>query len=734
MHVKPSTSVTAPTAQLPARVEAPSSKLTFDGVSDKQNGHTGFFAYRLSDDGRIYCRWDPVLPDKPFEVSCSNRLELPVRCFDAKPWQMKCRISRIKGPYQYTYDATSATVTAAVRGDLAGKGFVLRKGKLVEKPVAEAATWHLHDKTGGPKLPKGVRIVEIQVANEIIFARASNDDIYMYNPCLPYRHQVKWRKKNGFYDERELRHSPGSRDWAAGISVQLKPHKRRGLEFVNTWTDVDSYSGSDNYRIAQGITPTIGSLRADGKAIELWDSGLPCDRHRRFLTPQKGGFVALKLAQAATYWVVLGYGTDGKLALYGRPLNYEGIGSCIGMEHSCEPPVNNQQGPPGLVHDLGDAIRPLPGKGWQKIELPNLVGAAAITDLMSAHCTGEGEVTREVRLEGVNAQGEPGVYRKGLDEEDWNFTPSTKAALKGRILPSFIPPRAQEKVSQDFENMTTLTGLEKAEIRNVSLLDFHPFQTQSEPSILRFTLESGAVVDVTFRTSDAWSPFGREDFEDEALCCGAGVPKILVGTLELPEEIITSESAELRAFAEAMLPYNRIGNLFEVIADMDKAEVYTSGHIRHYRNGRGHVVVPPWSVTFARDVAGKTLFESALDDPVLTASFDASPDQLRVMLEANQALEKRILDFSRDVSKNAKRLARRWKRLNFLLKMVQGFSTLTRLKNRPYVSALLDLLPRLVSAHLRAFKMASSTQPEGIERALSQVRTNMRFAKLLLNE
>jgi hypothetical protein len=726
-----------PAKRLVASSYVPTSKLSFYGVSDKKHGHTGYFEYRLDESGRIWCRWDPVLAKKPFAISCSNKVEFPIRAFDAGPGWMKRTFDHIVAPYTYVFDEKSGTVIATPRSDLEGKGFILRNGKLVEVPLEEAQTWHLHDGTGGPKLPKGVSIVEFEVQNELLCARGSDGLMYLYHPGLyRYERNVYWTVKNGFRDAGPVRFPEGLKDWTMGVSTQVKPAQRRSLEFMNPWTDIDSYYGQGNQKIANAATITLGVIKDDGRSLHIWDTGLPYDLHRGFLTPDNGRVQAEKVAQKASTWVIFGYDRNGLPCLFRRLLNYENFGACIGMEHSLDPEACSLA-PEQCVQDVGSAVRPIPMQGWLPIAFPDLHGQALITDAFSVHCTGEGDAARELRFEGRNAAGDAGYYYKGIEDSYWRFRvdanilPVGKRIEVGVANPDKATPFA---VTRDYEAESRWSGLGGAPIANVSLLNFHPYQTQAEASTLRFTLISGAVVDVLFRTADAWSPFARKGFEDSTVGQGAGVPKILVGTFDIPKELFDSPDQEVREFVREHLGrYQHIPNLFEVIADLNAVKIKTSGKVHQYKQGRPNLKLPPCSFVCTRDDTGETLFERLAADLSLQVTPSMSVEQREAVVLRNQELQAQIYEFHSAVRKNAARLSTRWGRVKTLLGVVRASTAVLSMRRLPYVGALVDLLPRLISAHRSAFKSAKGAGlPAGMVRALTQIERNMAESRVAI--
>ncbi|HXW53991.1 MAG TPA: hypothetical protein VEL47_07790, partial [Myxococcota bacterium] len=526
------------------------------------------------------------------------------------------------------------------------------------------------------------------------------------------------------------------RDWALGVSAHAKPPQRRGLDFINPWTDLNSYYGDDANKIAFASTITLGALLEDGRVIRIWDTGLPPDLHRGFITPDHGNFLGEKIAQAGSTWLLFGYEKDGTPGLYYRMYDYEMCGACIGMQHSFDETLV-QDYVASRVHDPGEAVRKIPVAGWEKIDFPKLIGRAVITDRMSIHSCGEGN-EREIRLEGKNPHGSVGYYYKLLSDNSWRFKATSDENVKGSIIRVGTVNREKKNLQPatwNYDADYQLSGLDSMPITNVAILNFHPYQTQAEPSTLRFTLHSKKVVDVLFRTADAWSPFTRTSREDRFVATGASVPKILVGSLDIPPSLYASSDQEISHFVTNYLkPYDRIPNLFEVIADIDGINIATTGVVRHDREGRSKDLLAPWSLSCSRSAILETLFEKQALQPDLVASPDMTADQIKSILEKNIALKDGMLEEHAFFLKSAKKQARRWQAFGSFFSIAKGFIAMASLKQNPYMGAVLDLMPRLIRAHKRAFLGASlkAQVPPGLKRALDRIASNIHIAEALL--
>lgn len=686
------------------------------GVTDKRRGHTGYFEYKLDDQGRIWMRYAPILATKAFEI--------PVTA-PPSAVELKARFERVAGPYTYVYEEARRVIVVTPKPDAVTRGFMLRGGRLVETDRNLAMQWQMHDGSGGPRLPKGVKIEGIQVSGEIIAARGSDGILYLYKPTVPDAElPVKWSSDNGTPFGGALRF-PKARDWAFGLSIGVKPSQRPTLELMNPYTDIDNYyEGADGGKIFYGFTATLGVITDSGREIRYWDTGLPADFQRGFLTPHRGRVVGEKLAQAGSTWLL--YGQDnGKPGLWVKDYDHEMLGSCPGLRYVFDPPKSDK----GRIYDLADAQRYVPLPPWRPIDFPALEGDAILTDRISIHSTGQGNQAREIVIEGKDAAGSPGYYRRLLGDKDWTFVGTGETLAGETITPrqALVPtkPAVHDYPFGKWE------GFRGAPIADVELNDFHPFLTLDEASTLRITLKSGKEVSVLLRTSDAYSPLQHDARDDGAIGKGIGEEKVLTGTLSVPPDVENSPDPEIRAFVRRYLkPYHHIPNLFVVNADRDHVDIRTKGRYRKSDKGFDYGRVPELSISVKRDARGESEYELLASVPALKASAGLSAGSLDEVIANNEALKKALRGDMR--SRRARHLAILIKTLclSAVSKAAFFFMDLFGATKKKYMGPISDIVPRFMEGHLCAHDLHT---PEAYHRAVAIIEKNIRSARAYKN-
>lgn len=683
---------------------------------------SGYFHYALKD-GRIWTRWDPILPQGPVAIRCGEPMtEEGVRSV----------LKDASGPYSFEYESERNQFVATPLPDAAERGFKMVEGRLVPAPAEEAGEWHLHDSLGGPVLPPGEHAVEMQVAGDFIEIRTNTNKMYSYDPTKPA--PVVWKAEAGCPFGGDVQLPEGIRDWTFGEAVAVKP-MRNCLKSMNPFTDIVGYfEDSQGNKGDFGFTATTGVLTGDGREIRYRDTGLPADFARGFLTPHHGRFTGEKLAAAGATWLLYGREPDGRPGLYARMYDYEINGDCPGRHYSYEPSevsVLDRD----KVYSLSDQIQMLPTPGWARIPFPPLTGQAMLTDHLDIRLTGQGNAAREVRLAGRDAEGNPGYYHKGITESEWRFT-QVPGPLQGQPIPVGRPDTAQATpgpVTRDYPRATWGGNLSGAPLRQVELLDFHPFQTQDQASRIRFTLDSGQTVEVLLRTGDGYTPFAVRSQDTGLLGKGAGVPKVLIGTLEVPEEVRSHPDPEVRSFVAGYLErMHHKENQFMLRAESDQVEVSTDWYYRNSDHRFDWEENPKIRLTFQRDDTGQTPHE------LKAASHDLGPapgmtgEELAALVVRNQALEAEITS---EVASRQRHHLLRWMRAKGSEAVVTGLMWLASALNVSgrvkHTGQFTQLMPPLMKTHTRADWQAARTTPPGSLRALQTLRENISRAESL---
>jgi len=604
------------------------------------------------------------------------------------------------------------------------------EGRLVPASAEEAREWHLHDGLGGPVLPPGEHAVEMQVAGDFVEIRTSTNKMYSYDPTKPG--PVVWKAEAGCPFGGDIHLPEGIRDWTFGEAVAVKP-MRNCLKSMNPFTDIVGYfEDTQGNKGDFGFTATTGVLMGNGREVRYRDTGLPADFARGFLTPHHGRFTGEKLAAAGATWLLYGHEPDGAPGLYARMYDYEINGDCPGRHYSYDSSevsaLDNDK-----VYSLSEQIQMLPTPGWARIPFPPLSGQAMLTDHVDIRLTGQGNAAREVRVAGRDASGNAGYYHKGISEAEWSFT-AVPGPLHGEPIPIGRPDPLKATpgpVTRDYPQANWGGDLKDAPLRGAELLDFHPFQTQDQPSRIRFTLDSGRNVKVLFRTGDGYTPYTVRAQDTELLGEAAGVPKVLIGTLELPEEVRTSTDPEVRAFVRGHLErMHHKENQFMLVAESDRVEIFTDWYYRNSDERFDWQENPKIQLTFRRDDAGQTPHELRAASPDLRPDPKMSADELAALVDRNQAMEAEITS---EVASHQRHHLVRWMRAQGSEAVVTGLMWLASALNvsgrLKHTGQFTQLMPPLMRAHTRADWQAARTTPPGARRALQTLRDNISQAR-----
>jgi hypothetical protein len=194
---------------------------------------------------------------------------------------------------------------------------------------------------------------------------------------------------------------------------------------------------------------------------------------------------------------------------------------------------------------------------------------------------------------------------------------------------------------------------------------------------------------------------------------------------------LKSKDPEVQAFVEQYLkPYHQIPNLFEVVADLDGVDIRTTGEVNRDRKKLPPLKLPPCSLTFARDSTGQSHFEKILALPGFVATEGMSQAQLEQVIQNNKALQEHMKLFREQAMARASVLKKRWKRFNAIHLAMRIFTKVAHWRSKPYIGAVLDLMPRLIAVHKRALDQGKdlSLVPPGFARALEQSERNLQKA------
>jgi hypothetical protein len=222
------------------------------------------------------------------------------------------------------------------------------------------------------------------------------------------------------------------------------------------------------------------------------------------------------------------------------------------------------------VVPIMEAMRSLPLPDWREQEpikeaLDDRMKQAAITKNITILQTGEGNAARELRIQGRNGAGQYGYYFKKIFDPSWNFKITNERFSEEIIIKKYLH-EARQGGKLDKTYAGRLTQIFAPPLQ-VELADFYYFNS---PATLRVHIKDKQF-DMKFHTVDQWGMNAQEKGHPELVGNPAGEPKLLQGTLEIPEELLNSNDPGIK---ETIDRYFRRFNLaafaFQVVADDHK--------------------------------------------------------------------------------------------------------------------------------------------------------------------
>ncbi len=440
--------------------------------------------------------------------------------------------------------------------------YALSDGKLWVKPnpltAGARGEWALFEGKGVPfgKKAKSFgaadRLVAFSTEGLMVVALSDKGRLYLWQPTL--FEDTVWQERVGTPLPGPLM-LPPSRDWAFSMSLQVAPKKRR----TPMHDIVSYYEDTAGNKVEFGFTATVYTLDPDGQRIRYWDTGLPPAFYKAFATPERGRFVAERLSASGSTLAVI----DRAGRMFTRMFDYEMNGACPGLRYTFEP---RKQGD-GIL-PLFEAERVLPLEGWRAQPPVPLEGQAELTSNVSLHLTGKGNAARELRVQGRDGAGRLGYHFKALFDAAWQFQPTGEAYDPKLVLARGAPPVGRQ-LAHDYTGTLSQPG---AAPLPVELLGFYAFDT---PATLRVRAGSTSL-ELTLHTFDAWGPTVQQADHPDLVGHALGEPKLLVGTLEVPDALLQSEEPETKRIVDTYFRrLHRMHLAFSLAADDVRVDAWT---------------------------------------------------------------------------------------------------------------------------------------------------------------
>lgn len=379
--------------------------------------------------------------------------------------------------------------------------YQLYEGKIYyKKRGTDRFSWTLFKGTGLPFSEKKdfepvEKIVEIAADADVLYAFSQEGKLYRcYTkkitsyPPFDWVDYFGWPLKIQLYQNESV---ANKKTWAVGSS-------RLDVQYYE-----DTLGNQHNYG-PLGVE-SIPMLCEDGVTIRYCDPACPSDFSHMFKGPENGLFVMENLSESASTFMVIG--KNG--TIYTRLMDFNTVGSDPMLyDYSYKEVYSDLKGDNPLSNTTTWA---LPNEPWKKE--PPLPEGSKSTTLVTIIQNGKGNSARELRVAGINKNGDTGFFYKSIDEENWNFK---VAALE--LAEEYFTEKSEAEYAEPeivFQHYKGGIWHNGKQIENFTCVvdDFH---FAEGPFTLHINSNDFSA-DVEFYFSEIWSPFLRREpgFENE---------------------------------------------------------------------------------------------------------------------------------------------------------------------------------------------------------------------------
>ena len=323
-------------------------------------------------------------------------------------------------------------------------------------------------------------------------------------------------------------------------------------------------AGNAHHYGTMGIA-TLYFLSANGQEIRFADTGLPSDFSHSLLGPERGAFVSVGLSASASTLFVIGDAGE----MYTRLADFDTLGSDpMFFKYTYERKRSALAG-----DDYRSNFTPwaLPSEPWRKQPPIPLSGAAALSRHVTILQTGHGNAARELRVAGRSPGGAPGYYFKAIFAGEWKFAPAPLTIEPADLLAreAVATGRGSRGARLDWAVSGSLwSGGKKVPDLTFAVPDFSIREGSSTLEVAR----GGERVALELHTVDMWTYVKRRNPGFD------GTPKLLHGTVIIPEGVLDRVSPELRGRVKEIFgPLDRSLFALKVEATERYVQIETSG-------------------------------------------------------------------------------------------------------------------------------------------------------------
>ncbi|MDD4003976.1 MAG: hypothetical protein PHW69_02065 [Elusimicrobiaceae bacterium] len=298
--------------------------------------------------------------------------------------------------------------------------------------------------------------------------------------------------------------------WGKPVSATLVVPANRSWAISNIDDEAGGFEDpAGNFKDLMIKVSTLYLLAPDGRHIKYADPWLPPDFGHRIAMPQRGRFVAEAMdASGSTLFIVNKAGQ-----MYTRLADFDTTGADPMFAYS--------------FTKYTPKVIALPGEDWRA--QPEIPGR--ITARITIFTTGRGNAGRELRVEGVDALGRGGYYRKPIFGAGWEFV-RTGAVVKG----PFLGGPAEQGPEIDADYPVYFPGAIRPHLPENCVITFSP---DNDIAYIRVPVGSGTVV---------LPLYIREGFY-----ASRGNRPNLLGSVVVPDPVLQSSDPETAGFVKKYL-------------------------------------------------------------------------------------------------------------------------------------------------------------------------------------
>jgi hypothetical protein len=418
--------------------------------------------------------------------------------------------------------------------------YILREGRIWYKsvdseidPEKGPKDWTLFTETGLPHNPwkigfnKPERIVELSADADELVALSAEGGFYRYCFDRTIAHKSKvWLDRQGWPGEEQLYLDPRA---AGNLSWAIGKRNPQVLYYEDPF-------GNQHHNGTQEIVTTYVLLE-DGQEICYADTGLPGDFSRNYLGPERGTFKAAALSASASTMFVINHAGE----MYTRLADFDTIG-CDPMffKYTYVPYTSDL---PGTDYFSNLNEWGLPAEDWRPQPPIPLKGKAAITRHITILQNGQGNGARELRVAGLNGEGDTGYWTKAIFDEAWTFVSVPLYFEDGAVLrtaepPGDNPPGARGPSLDKRYSGYYWDGAEKEDGWKYTIPNFNILEGDCDFEIRR----GNETCVLKLYPVEMWT-YHKRDY----LPGRSGSPKMFFATLEIPPNALEGLSAEFAA-------------------------------------------------------------------------------------------------------------------------------------------------------------------------------------------